>query len=563
MSSGESVTMTGGEALVRVLKAFKVRHIFGLPGNQLRFYDAMARDGSIKHVLVRHEQAAAHMADGYARITGRVGVCEASAGPGSTNLLTGISEAFSSGIPVVAITTTTRSTVSGRANFQELDLENLFRPVTKRVLRIDRAARVPEIVKRAFRIAASGKPGPVAIVIPADVHAESASFDAAAFELASDEGRWPARRVAPMEQDVGQVLELLAASERPVIWAGGGVIASGAMDSLLGLATQLRIPVATTYMGKGSIPETHSLCVGPVGQIGRPETNEFVKRADLMLAIGTRFTNLDTAGWTLPARGTRVIHVDIDPEELGRHFEIELGIWSDARAFLSALQRRLGDRPGPDRSWAREASEVAAGWRKERGPMSSRPLDVPAGTVHPLQVIGALQRVMDPQDVIVCDSGFNQIWGGQYFETSESGRRYIGPRGMGVMGYAFPAAIAARLGDPSRRYVALCGDGGFMMLLHEMETSLRVGAPVVVCVMNNRNMEYCTQIQRAFGGVPTSTTTMDTDFAAVARAFGCHGVRVTDPAQLESALRTALASDRTTVLDVVTPDSALPDGVSL
>ena len=563
MSSGESVTMTGGEALVRVLKAFKVRHIFGLPGNQLRFYDAMARDGSIKHVLVRHEQAAAHMADGYARITGRVGVCEASAGPGSTNLLTGISEAFSSGIPVVAITTTTRSTVSGRANFQELDLENLFRPVTKRVLRIDHAARVPEIVKRAFRIAASGKPGPVAIVIPADVHAESASFDAAAFELASDEGRWPARRVAPMEQDVGQVLELLAASERPVIWAGGGVIASGAMDSLLGLATQLRIPVATTYMGKGSIPETHSLCVGPVGQIGRPETNEFVKRADLMLAIGTRFTNLDTAGWTLPARGTRVIHVDIDPEELGRHFEIELGIWSDARAFLSALQRRLGDRPGPDRSWAREASEVAAGWRKERGPMSSRPLDVPAGTVHPLQVIGALQRVMDPQDVIVCDSGFNQIWGGQYFETSESGRRYIGPRGMGVMGYAFPAAIAARLGDPSRRYVALCGDGGFMMLLHEMETSLRVGAPVVVCVMNNRNMEYCTQIQRAFGGVPTSTTTMDTDFAAVARAFGCHGVRVTDPAQLESALRTALASDRTTVLDVVTPDSALPDGVSL
>ena len=563
MSSGESVTMTGGEALVRVLKAFKVRHIFGLPGNQLRFYDAMARDGSIKHVLVRHEQAAAHMADGYARITGRVGVCEASAGPGSTNLLTGISEAFSSGIPVVAITTTTRSTVSGRANFQELDLENLFRPVTKRVLRIDRAARVPEIVKRAFRIAASGKPGPVAIVIPADVHAESASFDAAAFELSSDEGRWPSRRVAPMEQDVGQVLELLAASERPVIWAGGGVIASGAMDSLLGLATQLRIPVATTYMGKGSIPETHSLCVGPVGQIGRPETNEFVKRADLMLAIGTRFTNLDTAGWTLPARGTRVIHVDIDPEELGRHFEIELGIWSDARAFLSALQRRLGDRPGPDRSWAREASEVAAGWRKERGPMSSRPLDVPAGTVHPLQVIGALQRVMDPQDVIVCDSGFNQIWGGQYFETSESGRRYIGPRGMGVMGYAFPAAIAARLGDPSRRYVALCGDGGFMMLLHEMETSLRVGAPVVVCVMNNRNMEYCTQIQRAFGGVPTSTTTMDTDFAAVARAFGCHGVRVTDPAQLESALRTALASDRTTVLDVVTPDSALPDGVSL
>ena len=183
--------------------------------------------------------------------------------------------------------------------------------------------------------------------------------------------------------------------------------------------------------------------------------------------------------------------------------------------------------------------------------------------MHPLQVIAALQRAMRPQDVIVCDSGFNQIWGGQYFETSEAGRRYIGPRGMGVMGYSFPAAIAACIGDPGRRYVALCGDGGFMMLLHELETSLRMGAPVVVCVMNNRNLEYCTQIQKAFGGVPVSTTMLDTDFAAVARAFGCNGVRVTDAAELEQVLRDALASDRTTVVDVVTPDSVLPDGVSL
>ena len=209
MSAGESVTMTGGEALVRTLKAFKVRHIFGLPGNQLRFYDALARDGSIQHVLVRHEQAAAHMADGYARATGRVGVCDGSAGPGSTNLVTGLGEAFASGIPVVALSTTTRSFVAGRANFQELDLENLFRPVTKRVLRLDRAARAPEIVKRAFRIAASGKPGPVVIVIPADLHAEKASFDPADFDVADDAGRWPARRVGPTEQDVGRALELL------------------------------------------------------------------------------------------------------------------------------------------------------------------------------------------------------------------------------------------------------------------------------------------------------------------------------------------------------------------
>ena len=283
MGLSESTTMTGSEALVRALKAFKVRHVFGLPGNQLRFYDALAREGSIQHVLVRHEQAAAHMADGYARITGRVGVCDGSAGPGSTNLVTGLGEAFASGIPVVALATTTRASVSGRANFQELDLESLFRPVTKRVLRLDRAARVPEIVKRAFRIAASGKPGPVAIVMPMDVHTESAAFDLSVFEIAGDEGQWPAHRIAPTEQDISSVAELLAQSERPLIWAGGGVIASGAMEPLIELATRLSIPIVTTYMGKGSIPETHPLCVGPVGQIGRPETNALVKRADLVL----------------------------------------------------------------------------------------------------------------------------------------------------------------------------------------------------------------------------------------------------------------------------------------
>ena len=189
--------MNGAEALVHALKAFKVRHIFGLPGNQLRFYDALTREGAIQHVLVRHEQAAAHMADGYARITGRVGVCDGSAGPGSTNLVTGLSEAFASGIPVVALATTTRSFVSGRANFQELDLENLFRPVTKRVLPLDRAARVPEIIKRAFRIATSGKPGPVVVVIPADLHVEKASFDPADFEIAGEEGHWSAHRIPP------------------------------------------------------------------------------------------------------------------------------------------------------------------------------------------------------------------------------------------------------------------------------------------------------------------------------------------------------------------------------
>lgn len=563
MNHPESLKMTGAEALVRIFKSFGVRHIFGLPGTQLRFYDAIARDGTIKHVLVRHEQAAAHMADGYARNTGRVGVCEASPGPGSSNLVTGVAEAWSSGIPMVVLATTSRSAVSGRANFQELDLANLFRPVAKRVLSLDRAARIPEILKRAFRVAASGKPGPVVVVVPVDVQADSAQFHEQDFAVGEGEGRWPAHRVAPMAQDLAKVAELLSQAERPLIWAGGGVLASGASGALEELVSMLRIPVATTYMGKGAIAETHPLAIGPVGQIGRPSTNALVRQADLVIAVGTRFTNLDTAGWTLPAKGTRLVHVDIDPEELGRHFEVDVGIWSDARTFLTALTQACAPLALSRRAWADQAQAEVTRWRNERGPQSAPAGIADSDTVHPLQAIAALQRAMRPTDVIICDSGFNQIWGGQYFETMEPGRRYIGPRGMGVMGYSFPAAIAARLGDPTRRYVALCGDGGFMMMLHELETSVRIGAPVVVCVLNNRNLEYCTQIQQAQGGRSMSTTMLDTDFAQIARAFGCNGVRVKSVQALESALSEALKSGLTTVIDVVTPDAAMPDGMNL
>ena len=563
MDNVTTLTLTGGQALVRILKAFGVRHIFGLPGTQLRFYDAIARDGTIKHVLVRHEQAAAHMADGYARNTGMVGVCEASPGPGSSNLVTGVSEAWASGIPMVVLATTSRAAVSGRANFQELDLVTLFRPVVKRVLTLDRAARIPEILKRAFRIAASGKPGPVVVVVPVEVHAENAAFQEHDFVVGKDEGRWPARRMAPLAQDVARVAELLAQAERPLIWAGGGVHASGATGTLETLVAMLQIPVATTYMGKGSISEMHPLAIGPVGQIGRPSTNDLVRKADLVVAIGTRFTNLDTAGWTLPARGTRLVHVDIDPEEIGRHFEVDVGICCDARTFIEALTAASRHLARSGRRWADESRSEVLRWRAERGPQSPVAVSSESGKVHPLQAIAALQRAMDPGDVIICDSGFNQIWGGQYFETMESGRRYIGPRGMGVMGYSFPAAIAARLSDPTRRYVALCGDGGFMMLLQELETSVRIGAPVVVCVLNNRNLEYCTQIMQAQGGMPMSTTMLDTDFAHVARAFGCNGVRVTSAAELEAAVAAALESSLTTVIDVVTPDSVMPDGMNL
>lgn len=563
MSLSATFELSGAEALLRSLKMFDVKHIFGLPGNQLRFYDALERDGSIRHVLVRHEQAAAHMADSYARVTGRVGVCEASAGPGATNLVTGVAEAYASSIAMVAIATTTRSAVSGRGNFQELDLETLFRPVAKRVFSIDRASRIPEFVKRAFRISSSGTPGPVVLVLPADLYAEKAVFHADEFMLRRPEGQWPAHRICPATGVAGHVLHLLKRSERPLLWAGGGVLASGAEHVLVKFAEMMRLPVVTTYMGKGAIHETHPLAVGPVGQLGRPSTNAFVERADLVIAIGTRFTNLDTAGWTLPTHDALIVHVNIDPEEIGRHFEVEIGVWSDAKAFLEELLTVCTGSVRPEWPCAREAASVASTWRQERGSEAIPDNEREAATVHPRQAISVLQQCLRPGDVIVCDSGFNQIWGGQYYETQETGRRYIGPRGMGVMGFSLPAAIAGSIADQSRRYVALCGDGGFMMLMHELETSVREQAPVVVCVLNNRNLEFCTQIQRSIGGRPFSTSMMDTDFSQIARGMGCHGVRVTQPDAFEQELTQALSRSVSTVIDIVTPSLAMPDGVSL
>jgi acetolactate synthase I/II/III large subunit len=557
--------MHGGEALVEMLKAHAVELMFGLPGDQTHIYDAIARNSKIRHILVRHEECAALMADAYARVTGKVGVCDATVGPGATNLISGIGESFTSGLPVVAIVSDIRSDWRGRGCLQEVDQVGVFKPITKAAITIDHASRVPEIVRRAFQIATTGKPGPVLVNCPLDALKGEAEFAPEAFRVDARYGEFPPHRSLPSSAEIDAALSRLLSAKRPVILCGGGVMSSRAWKELLALAEMLEIPVATTFMGKGSIPENHSLALGPFGLLGRPVANEWVLNADVVLALGTRFTNVDTAGWRIPKPGSSIIQVDLDPTELGRNYPVSIGLAGDVRAVLSEFLSRLEARPDKRKFGMRaEAEGIRRKWLSERGPDNELARSTKASPVHPLQAIRALRRSMRPEDVIICDSGFNQIWGGQYFEVHRAGRAYLGPRGFGVMGYSFPAAIAVKLADPSRRVVALCGDGGFSMVLQELETALRVDAPVVVCVLNNRNLEYVKQNQRMlYDSRFLSSDHLDTNFADVAKAFGCYGRRVESSGELEAALGEALDCGKPAVVDVRTVESAEPDRLSL
>ncbi len=558
--------LTGGEAIVEILKRFKVQYMFGLPGDQTHIYDAIYRNSDIKHILVRHEQAAAHMADAYARASGKVGVCDATIGPGATNLISGIAEAFTSSIPILAIASEIRSDWRGRGCLQEIQQLEVFKPITKFAFRVDVISRIPEIMRKAFQIATTGSPGPAFLSFPLDILKGEADFPEEDFQVHEKFGQFPAIRFLPPEEEIIEVLDMFLSSSKPILMCGGGVISSGAWLQVQKLAETLGVPVVTTFMGKGSIPESHPLCLGPFGLLGRPEANDWVQDSDFILAVGTRFTNVDTAGWNIPRPGVTIVQIDIDPEEIGKNYYVKRGLVGDAKSVLSAMIRLLENKKYESKRkfyQVSEIEEVHRKWLMERG-IESVSAKKDSSPVHPLQVIRALQHYMRPDDIIICDSGFNQIWGGQYFEVKSPGRTYMGPRGFGVMGFSLPAAIGAKLACSDRKVVALCGDGGFAMTLQELETAKRIGAHVVVCIMNNRNLEYVKANQRnIYDSRFISVDFSDLNFAKLAQAFGCDGFRVEEGIQLDEAFNQAFQSTVPFVIDVSTLESAEPDRISI
>ncbi len=544
--TGSGNEPNGAEALVRLLELHGVRHIFGLCGDtSLPFYDALARlDHGIEHILARDERHAAYMADAYAKMSGRVGVCEGPSGGGATYILPGVVEAQESAIPLVAITSDVARSSRGRFTLTEVDQEALFRPLTKWNTVLDDGAALPRSVRRAFREATCGRPGAVHLALPFDVqHAPVPPGDIHGEELF---GRCPALPAAPATDQTERAAGILAGARRPVAICGGGVLLSGAGEALRQLAERAGIAVATTVSGKGSLAETHPLSLGVVGSNGGIEaTRKAVEDADCILFIGCRAGSVTTERWRVPGPDVPIIHLDVDTSVFGANYRCDAPLHGDARLGLEAL---LGRVEGPARP---DAADVCRAVRETRG----RRLVQHAGgsPVTPGRIMVELRRAL-PDDVIVCaDAGTPCPFVAAYFEVRQAGRSIITNRAHGALGYALAAAIGAAVAVPERKVVAVMGDGSFAMSAGELETLVRLDLPILLVVLSNASFGWIKAGQKAsFESRHFGVDFQPTDHAAVAGAFGLMARRVESPRDLAGALAALLNHDGPALLDIVT-----------
>jgi acetolactate synthase-1/2/3 large subunit len=541
--------MTGAEAMVRMLEAHGVRHIFGLCGDTtLPFYDALYRlDHGIEHILTRDERSASYMADGYARVSGRVGVCEGPSGGGATYILPGLIEANESSVPILAITSDVGTRSRGHYPLTELDQEGLMRPLTKFSAVINHADAVPDMVRSAFRKMTTGRPGAAHLGFPIDVQRGTTDPD----DIWADpaHGSYPAYPSGPDPVQVEAALEAIASARSPVVIVGGGIVLAGGEAEFRTFVEALDIAVATTISGQGTIPETHPNCVGVVGSNGGvPATRDLVNRADLVVFIGCRAGSVTTELWRVPAKGTRIVHIDSDPEVIGSSYRTEVAVVSDARLALVALNAALAERDRPS-----FGSGTAVAEAKERKWAAFRPLaasdDRP---IKPERTIAALRAVLDDDAIVVGDPGTPCPYLAAFYEIRASGRRVFSNRAHGALGYALSAAIGAQFGAAGKKVVALMGDGSFGFTCGELETAVRMKMPITFIVFSNAVFGWIKAGQKtAFGGRYFSVDFDRTDHAAVASAFGVRSWKVEDPDQLQAVLKEAVDHDGPTLVDVI------------
>lgn len=526
---------TGSKALIECLEREGVEVIFGIPGGvMLPIYDALFDSKKIKHILTRHEQGAAHAADGYARATGKVGVCFATSGPGATNLVTGIATASMDSIPLVAITGQVSTHVIGTDAFQEADTTGITHPIVKHSYLIKRSEDIPLTIREAFLIASTGRPGPVLIDIPVDVSRGEFEFNYP--EKFSLPGYKPTTK--GHAKQLKQAVELILRSERPVIYSGGGVIISGASMELRELAKLNGIPVTTTLLGKGAYPETDKLSLGMLGMHGTSYANYVMMKTDLIIAIGARFDDRITGHLESFAPHAKVMHIDIDPAEISKNVNADVPIVGDAktvlRDLLKMLKPRIQNKEGADlKSWIKQIDE----WKREY------PLTVPKGGLKPQFVLQEIYRITKGKAIIVTDVGQHQMWAAQFYKSTVP-RRFISSGGLGTMGYGFPAAIGAKIGKPDIPVVCIAGDGSFQMNTQELATAVINKVPVVIALMDNGYLGMVRQWQELFYKRRYSQTDLkrglSPDFVKLAEAYGAIGIRVTGPEQVEEALKEAL-----------------------
>ncbi|MCV2867505.1 thiamine pyrophosphate-binding protein [Defluviimonas sp. WL0002] len=542
--------MTGAEALVRMLDAYEVRHIFGLCGDTtLPFYDALYRlDHRIEHILTRDERSAAYMADGYARVTKKVGVCEGPSGGGATYILPGLIEANESSVPVLAITSDVGTRAKGHYPLTELDQQGLMRPLTKFNTVIQHADAVPDAVRTAFRTMTTGRPGSAHLGLPIDVQRDQANPD----DIWADpaHARYPAYPFGPDPAAVEAALDAILSARFPVVICGGGIVLAGGEAAFARFVEALDIAVATTISGQGSIAETHPNCVGVVGSNGGvPATRELVQRADLVIFIGCRAGSVTTELWRYPAKGTRIVHVDSDPEVIGASYRTEVGVVSDARLALDALNAALEAR-GPQAGFGGAAAIAPLKARKWEGfhrlsGSTERP-------IRPERTIASLRAVLDDDAIVVGDPGTPCPYISAFYELRTTGRRLFSNRAHGALGYSLSAAVGAAVGAPGKKVVSLMGDGSFGFTCGELETVVRLNLPITFIVFSNAVYGWIKAGQRSsFGQRYFSVDFGRTDHRAVAEAFGVRAWQVEDPDQLEATLRAAVNHPGPTLVDII------------
>ena len=547
-------SIPGAEALVHMLARHGVEHIFGLCGDtSLPWYDALYRlPHGMTHILTRDERSAAYMADGYARVSGRVGVCEGPSGGGATYILPGVAEANESSVPLLCITTDISIASRGRFTLTELDQEALFRPVTKSTQMAERGDRIPLVVREAFRQATTGRPGAAHIGLPLDVQSEP--VDASTLGAAPQADRVPALRIAPDASAIQAAARLLVKARRPAVVIGGGVLISGASRELKAFAESLGAMVCTTVSGKGSLAETHPLVAGVIGSNGgTPHTRRIIDSADLVLFIGCRAGSVTTEKWRHPKPGAvRVIHIDVDPGVLGANYPAEVAIQADAQLALQALCAELGTRA----AWRTRARRACLAIEVARGEKFAdfRRLATAAGRpITPEQIVGDLRAVLDDGAIVVADPGTPCPYFSAYYELRRPGRNFRSNRAHGALGYAMSAAMGAYFARPRARPVAVMGDGSFGFTCGELETMVRLRIPVLMVVISNATYGWIKAGQRSgFGRRYFSVDFGRTDHARVAAAFGVKAWHVNDPSKLRATLAAAARPRGPALVDVVT-----------
>ena len=534
--------MIGATALMKALEKEGVKEVFGLPGGaNLPMYDELGKS-NIRHILVRHEQSAAHMADGFGRVSRKPGVCFATSGPGATNLLTGIATAQADSAPMVAVTGQVPVAMIGKDAFQESDIIGMANPALKYSYQPRTPEEIPTMVKQGFYIAETGRPGPVLLDIPKDVQQNEGNIPF------PDEVRVPGYHpwTDPDMQNTGRAVELLLSAKKPIILAGGGVIISSAFAELQSIAELLMIPVVTTFKGKGAFPENHPLSLGPIGMHGHAEANKLMTEADCVLAIGTRFSDRSVGTFEEFEKNLKIIHMDVDPAEIGKNQTTSVAVVGDVRASLRIFGKMLMDkavRTSDDNPWLKHVKEVKQYWREN--------LKIHPGEMGAAKILRKLRELLPNESIVTTEVGQHQMWASLFFDAIHPGT-FFSSTGLGTMGWGFPAAIGAKTARPDVPVVDIAGDGSFNMTENSLATAVLEDLPVIVFLINNYSLGMVAQWQRTFYdrrmvGVDLKKCP---DYVKLAESYGAQGLRAQSMDELDSAIKTALNSDVATVIDI-------------